>query len=472
MFSNKIEKNITDLLKIISSSEFNTYLVGGCLRDLILGNTPKDLDILVEDEIDAFSKFLSKSLNSKIIKFQNHGFETFRIINSKTKLNIDITAYSGGNDGLINDLSMRDFTINSMASSLNNEKFDFENILDPFNGLQDLNNHVIRYISKDLVLNDPLRLLRSIRLASKLNFDIEQDTKKHFMNNSEKINSVSHERIRDEIIDIFVLDNSFNYLSLMEDMNLLNQIFPEMELSKGVIQGGLHDKDIYMHSLATLFFIENIINENLFPEISLNNSIFAHENTIIPYIKLAAFFHDIGKPDTKSFSQSRIRFISHEEHGSTISKNITNRLKFSTKVQKYISCLIKNHLRLGHLISLNDPPSDKAVRKLSRDCYPVINELIYLDFADYLATSQNHYDNYLDHYNDLRKIYFRIMQLRSDKNEKYGKIFNGKEIMEIFGLNEGPEVGRVLNAIQDDIINNGNITKSDAIKLAKRILNK
>ena len=88
------------------------------------------------------------------------------------------------------------------------------------------------------------------------------------MNNSEKINSVSHERIRDEIIDIFVLDNSFNYLSLMEDMNLLNQIFPEMELSKGVIQGGLHDKDIYMHSLATLFFIENIINENLFPEIS------------------------------------------------------------------------------------------------------------------------------------------------------------------------------------------------------------
>jgi len=222
MFNNKIEKNITDLLKIISSSKFNTYLVGGCLRDLILGNTPKDLDILVEDEIDAFSKFLSKSLNSKIIKFQNHGFETFRIINNKTKLNIDITKYSGGNDGLINDLSMRDFTINSMAISLNNEKFDFENILDPFKGLQDLKNNIIKYVSKDLVLNDPLRLLRSIRLASKLNFNIEKDTKKHFMTNSEKINSVSHERIRDEIIDIFALDNSFNYLILMEEMNLLN----------------------------------------------------------------------------------------------------------------------------------------------------------------------------------------------------------------------------------------------------------
>ena len=85
MFNNKIEKNIMDLLQIISSSKYNTYLVGGCLRDLILGYTPKDLDILVEDEIDAFSKFLSISLNSKIIKFQNHGFETFRIINSKTK---------------------------------------------------------------------------------------------------------------------------------------------------------------------------------------------------------------------------------------------------------------------------------------------------------------------------------------------------------------------------------------------------
>jgi len=471
MFNNKIEKNITDLLKIISSSKFNTYLVGGCLRDLILGNTPKDLDILVEDEIDAFSKFLSKSLNSKIIKFQNHGFETFRIINNKTKLNIDITKYSGGNDGLINDLSMRDFTINSMAISLNNEKFDFENILDPFNGLQDLNDNIIRYVSKDLVLNDPLRLLRSVRLASKLNFIIEEDTKNYFMVNSEKINSVSNERIRDEIIDIFVLDNSFKYLILMEEMNLLNEIFPEIKLSKGVIQEGLHDKDVFMHSLATLFFIENIINENLFPEIQLNNDVFAHENSIIPYIKLAAFFHDIGKPDTKSFSNSRIRFISHEEHGSKISENITKRLKFSMKVQKYISCLIKNHLRLGHLISLLDLPSDKSIRKLSRDCYDVINELIYLDFADYLATSQNNFDNYLDHYNELRKIHFRIMELRSDKNEKYDKIIDGKEIMEIFGLNEGPEVGRVLNAIQDDIINNGNIKKSDAIKLAKEILN-
>ena len=205
---------------------------------------------------------------------------------------------------------------------------------------------------------------------------------------------------------------------------------------------GLHDKDVYMHSLATLYFIENIINENLFPEISLNNSIFAHENTIIPYIKLAAFFHDIGKPDTRSFLKSRTRFISHEEYGSKISEKITPAL-----------------------------PSDRAIRKLSRDCYEVINDLIYLDFADYLATSQNNFNNYLDHYNDLRKIYFRIMQFRSDKIKKYDKIIDGKEIMEIFGLNEGPEVGRVLDAIQDDIINNGNIKKSEAIKLAKKILN-
>ena len=101
----------------------------------------------------------------------------------------------------------------------------------------------------------------------------------------------------------------------------------------------------------------------------------------------------------------------------------------------------------------------------------VINDLIYLDFADYLATSQNNFDNYPDHYNDLRKIYFRIMQFRSDKIKKYDKIIDGKEIMKIFGLNEGPEVGRVLDAIQDDIINNGNIKKSEAIKLAKKILN-
>jgi len=471
MFNNKIDKNIIDLLNLISSSRFTTYLVGGCIRDFILGYTPKDLDILVEDEIDEFSIFLSTSLNSKIIKFQNHGFETFRIINTKTKLNIDITKYSNGNDGLLNDLSMRDFTINSMAISLNDGQFDFNDIVDPFHGLEDLNNNFIRYVSKDTVLLDPLRLLRSVRLSSKLNFDIEENTKKYFMANSEKINDVSHERIRDEIIDIFALNNSSKYLILMEELNILNQVFPEIQCTKGVYQGGLHDKDVYMHSLATLYFIENIINENLFPEMNLNNSIFAHENTIIPYIKLAAFLHDIGKPGTQSFFQSRTRFISHEEYGSKISENITSRLKFSIKVKKYISYLIKNHLRLGHLISLQDLPSDRAIRKLSRDCSDVINELVYLDFADYLATNYNNFDNYLDHYNNLRKIYFRIMKFRSDKIEKYDKIIDGKEIMEIFGLNEGPEVGRVLNAIQEDIINNGNITKSEAIKLAKKILN-
>ena len=174
MFNNKISKNIIDLLNLISSSRFNTYLVGGCVRDIILGYTPKDLDILVEDEIDEFSIFLSTSLNSKVIKFQNHGFETFRIINTKTKLNIDITKYSNGNDGLLNDLSMRDFTINSMAINLNEGQFDFNDIVDPFHGLEDLNNNLIRYVSKDSVLFDPLRLLRAVRLSSKLNFNIEE----------------------------------------------------------------------------------------------------------------------------------------------------------------------------------------------------------------------------------------------------------------------------------------------------------
>ena len=146
------------------------------------------------------------------------------------------------------------------------------------------------------------------------------------------------------------------------------------------------------------------------------------------------------------------------------------RLKFSLKSKNYVQMLVKNHLRLGHLISLDKEPSDKALRKLNRDCGDLILEMVFLDFADFLSTSQYNFDNYLDHYNKLSKIYFRLQNISVEFTEKYTNIIDGHQIMEIFGLNEGPEVGRVLTAIQQEFINSGKITKTKALKLAKNLL--
>ena len=148
------------------------------------------------------------------------------------------------------------------------------------------------------MLFDPLRLLRAVRLSSKLNFNIEENTKKYFMINSEKINIVSNERIRDEIIDIFALNNSSKSLILMEELNILNQVFPEIQLTNGINQGGLHDKDVYMHSLATLYFIENIISENL--EIICRSLKFTF---VIPNISDETVFVSASSDILKAFSK-------------------------------------------------------------------------------------------------------------------------------------------------------------------------
>ena len=282
------------------------------------------------------------------------------------------------------------------------------------------------------------------------------------------IREVSTERIRDELIEIFSLSNSYQSILLLAKINLLEYIFPEITSTRNVEQLGLHDKDVYEHQISALYFVEKLLDDQIFGEIDKNT--FAHDKSKFSYIKLATFFHDIGKPSTKQVTEGKITFISHEDSGARIIYDIMTRLKFSLKSKKYVQKLVKHHLRLGHLISLSEEPSDKSLRKLNRDCGDLILELIFLDFADFLSTSQYNFDNYLEHYNNLSKIYFRLQNISAEFTEKYTNIIDGHQIMEIFGLNEGPEVGRVLTAIQQEFINSGKITKSKAIKLAKNLL--
>ena len=175
---------------------------------------------------------------------------------------------------------------------------------------------------------------------------------------------------------------------------------------------------------------------------------------------------------TKKIVDNKITFISHEELGSRMASEYLTGMKFSLKSKNYINNLIRNHLRLGHLISLATEPSDKSLRKLERDCGEFLLELVYLDFADFLSTSVYNSENYIDHFNKLSKIYFRIKNISTDLEQKYANVIDGHQIMEIFGLNEGPEVGRVLNAIENELINSGNMTKAKALKLAENLLKK
>jgi len=465
---NLIEDEFKHILYSISESKYVAYLVGGAVRDLIAGNTPNDFDFVVEKNINEFTKFVSSLIKGKIVKFDNHGMNTFRVINMQKNMFIDITEFQNNTNGLIYDLSKRDFTINSMAIKIEKSSDYLQNIIDPFDGINDLNNKVLRYTTRDTVLDDPLRLIRLVRLSAKLKFNVERNTLDYFKSNAFMINQVSTERIRDELIEIFSLNNSSQSILLLAEIGLLEHIFPEIKATRNVEQLGFHDKDVYEHQIAALYFVEKLLDDQIFGEI--DKETFAHDKSKFSYIKFATFFHDIGKPSTKQITKGKITFISHEDSGAQIIYDIMTRLKFSLKSKNYVQMLVKNHLRLGHLISLDKEPSDKSLRKLNRDCGDLILEMVFLDFADFLSTSQYNFDNYLDHYNKLSKIYFRLQNISVEFTEKYTNIIDGHQIMEIFGLNEGPEVGRVLTAIQQEFINSGKITKTKALKLAKNLL--
>jgi poly(A) polymerase len=466
--TNLIEDEFKHILYSISESKYTAYLVGGAVRDLIAGNTPNDFDFVVEKNINEFTKFVSSLIKGKIVKFDNHGMNTFRVVNMRKNMFIDITEFQNKSDGLIYDLSKRDFTINSMAIKIDKSSDYLQNIIDPFDGINDLNNKVLRYTTRDTVLDDPLRLIRLVRLSAKLKFNVERNTLDYFKNNAFMVNQVSTERIRDELIEIFSLNNSYQSILLLAEISLLEHIFPEIKTTRNVEQLGLHDKDVYEHQIAALYFVEKLLDDQIFGKI--DKETFAHDKSKFSYIKFATFFHDIGKPATKQITKGKITFISHEDSGAQIIYDIMTRLKFSLKSKNYVRKLVKNHLRLGHLISLDKEPSDKSLRKLNRDCGDLILEMVFLDFADFLSTSQYNFDNYLDHYNKLSKIYFRLKNISVEFTEKYTNIIDGHQIMEIFGLNEGPEVGRVLTAIQQEFINSGKITKTKALKLAKNLL--
>tara|TARA_B100000945_G_scaffold265529_1_gene224987 strand:+ start:13569 stop:15002 length:1434 start_codon:yes stop_codon:yes gene_type:complete len=466
----QIQEEFNNLLNYISEKDYNAYLVGGAVRDLVLGDTPNDFDFVVDKNIDQFTKSIATYLKCKRIKFSNHGLSTYRLVNMDAKIFIDVTEFESQDDGLINDLSKRDFTINSMAIKITKDKDFLNTIIDPFNGISDLKNKILRYTDRNKVLDDPLRLLRLVRLSSKLDLQIDPKTLNYFKKQSYLINEVSKERVRDELIEIFTLKKTYESVLLLKDTNLLTFVFPFIAGTLGVEQLGFHDKDVFNHQVAALYYVEKLIDDEVFGKLDKNS--YSHDKNIIPYIKLATFFHDIGKPITKKIVDDKITFISHEELGSRMASEYLTGMKFSLKSKNYINNLIRNHLRLGHLISLATEPSDKSLRKLERDCGEFLLELVYLDFADFLSTSVYNSENYIDHFNKLSKIYFRIKNISTDLEQKYANVIDGHQIMEIFGLNEGPEVGRVLNAIENELINSGNMTKAKALKLAENLLKK
>ncbi len=421
----------------------DTYVVGGFVRDALLKRkkTEKDIDILTVGSGISLAKKVANSLGREqdVSVFKNFGTAMFRHKNIELEF-VGARKESYRQDSrkplvedgtLEDDQNRRDFTINAMAIGLN--KKNFGALIDPFNGVRDLKRQMIRTpLDPGITFSDdPLRMMRAIRFATELGFDIEPGTFASILDNRERLRIVSQERITQELNKIILSDQPSYGFKLLFHAGLLSLIFPEMVALQGVekVKGKGH-KDNFYHTLKVL------------------DNVSRHSHDL--WLRWAAILHDIAKPVTQRFDEKAgWTFHGHEEIGARMVPRIFRRMKLPmNENMRFVRKLVRLHLRPIALVS--DEISDAALRRLLFDAGDDIDRLMLLCKADITSKNPEKVSRYL---NNFVKVEEKLAEVEEkDKVRNFQPPVSGEEIMKTFGLEPCREVGVIKNAIKEAIL--------------------
>tara|TARA_B100000676_G_scaffold312899_1_gene389679 strand:- start:1872 stop:3347 length:1476 start_codon:yes stop_codon:yes gene_type:complete len=477
-------KHITDLITT-KYKDITIYACGGFVRDLILGNEPKDLDLVVTGNPEVFARELSNILESNYFVLDETR-NIFRITyrTSDDILNIDISELVVS---IENDALTRDFTINSLYIPIDKlfAVDSTQHILDPLEGFSHLNQRKLIVVSETVFKDDSIRLLRAVRLSEFLDLEIDNHTKKQIRDDAKLIQNCAPERIHDELMTIMSFDfGTMNAIKQLNNLDLLFNLIPELKLGVNEDQPKEHYWDIFEHNVQTVGYFENIIHSNnietwILDEIYWNPQLkdyFMNDNisgySRYSMVKVACLLHDIAKPHTKTIDNERIRFKGHHREGAIISEKLLKNLRFSKKHIRGISTIIDHHLRPGQMSHEGQLPSDKAIYRFFRSSEDFAIDTIYLNLADYLAARGPLLEKqeWIDYVTKVNHIYLQGTKQQDDP--KYERLINGRQLMQELGLSTGPIIGTILEEIQEEVIS-GKITEYvDAIQYAKVILNR
>tara|TARA_B100000676_G_scaffold81448_1_gene81479 strand:+ start:1579 stop:3003 length:1425 start_codon:yes stop_codon:yes gene_type:complete len=456
--TSKVEFKVFEAVKNVASSiNCEAYAIGGYVRDAILGSkineSYPDIDITVKGDYMLFSEYLAKELDIKtIVPFEN--FKTARLVHEDYQIEIAETRKESyikdsrkpivESTTLQEDLLRRDFTINAIAMSLNNESFG--KIIDPLGGIKDLNKGLlITPLDPDETFSDdPLRMLRAVRFAAKLNFQIASNILDSISRMSSRLEIISWERITEEIVKCLKTDKPSIAFYLMKDTGLLKFVFPEMDVMSGVeIIDGKSHKDVFIHTLQV---VDN-----------------AAKLTDKMEIRFAALVHDIAKPPTKRFDKAKgWTYHGHEEIGRRMMKVVAERMKLSKELRNYLMNMTKLHLRPIALAKKNI--TDSAIRRLMVEAGENIDDLMILCRADITTKNKKKVEKYINNFNRVEES-MKDVKLR-DELRNFQSPVDGKEIMDLLNIDAGKKVGKVKSFIEEAILN-GDIdnTYEDALAL-------
>ena len=450
-----IDSSNPQLLKDLASLSARLppmYEVGGAVRDRLLGRETCDIDVAAHDPEKA-ARLMEHTLGTKTVVFNRESRATacYRILSlNDPGIHLDLVHIQG--KSIENDLTRRDFTINAMARPLEAEK-DFE-IIDPFGGREDLKQGIIRATRPENIVQDPLRIMRAFRLAAQLDFGIEPRTREVIRESAGLVLKSAPERIINELRAMLFFSRACACLREMDELGVLAVLLPEIDPMRGCTQNAFHHLDVLQHSFKACASCEEIIAApgKTFPghwkEI---NAVLAGSYRL-PWLKLAALLHDMGKPSCREIQPSgKITFYGHEKTGTGMAEDIAQRLKFSRREREYLKLLVGEHM---HIFALSRPEVKKStlmrfLRRVGDDLIPIV----ILGLADSRATQgpkrpEHEAARFESRAGEMIRFYFEEFKTRTEEK----RLLTGDDLLNL-GLPEGPRIGRLLEKArlaQDD----------------------
>ena len=452
-------KFVIDKLK---KKGFEAYIVGGCVRDFLRGVGPQDWDVATNAKPTEIGKIFPRS-------YADNKFGTVTILTGSEdpKLKeIEITPYrieSKYTDKrhpdevkwaktIKEDLARRDFTVNAIAINLQLTTYNLQ-LIDPFNGQQDLKNKIIRAVGnpEDRFNEDALRMMRAVRFAATLEekavpgrWQIEESTGQAIKKNAKLLQVISKERIRDELLKIIMADRARQGIDLLRELGLLKYIIPELEEGYGVSQNKHHIYEVYDHNLRCLDY--------------------AAKKNYEKCVRLAPLFHDLAKPRTKRGEGPDSTFYGHEILGAKMTCQVLNRLKFSKKDIEKIAKLVRYHLFYYNVGEVSEASVRRLVRQVELEN---VAELLQLRYCDRIGSGCPKAEPY-----KLRHLKYLIEKVSQDPISVKMLEVNGKDVMDTLEIQPGPAIGQILDILLGQVLsypqrNKKNVLLQEIKKLGK-----
>jgi tRNA nucleotidyltransferase/poly(A) polymerase len=469
------------------------YLVGGAVRDALLGRASQDLDFVVQGDAIRAARYTADALKMPFF-ILDEARGTARVIVTMEERNrylLDFATMQGSS--IEYDLNNRDFTINAIAVDVKSPNVLF----DPLGGASDLLSKRLRACSPTAIQADPIRILRAIRLAANLGLKIVPETRKLMHQTVDLIPNTSPERQRDELAKILGGPQPATSLRALDILGALTHLFPELSKQKNLSQPPPHIHDVWNHSLKTVQYLETLLNvlgtTEHDPESSANfifglsvlqlgryrKNISHHVNSPVTpdrhwrqLLFLAALYHDIGKPSTHHICEDgRIKFIGHEKIGSDIIASRARKMRLSNHEIFRLKTIVRHHMRPHFLAQTDKLPTRRAIYRFFRDTKDSGVDICLINLADVLATYNNTlpqktWERYLDVHRELLKAWFENFESQVDTPN----LLTGNKIIQFFGLKPGPQIGKLLEEVREAQACGEIKSQEDAIEFVEKKL--